>query len=63
MCCKCCFDAFCYGGETPSGASCHHLLLGVTNMVMDAVLVLLLPQAYKLAGAAIATGLSQLAVD
>ena len=28
---------------------------------MDAVLVLLLPQAYKLAGAAIATGLSQLA--
>ncbi len=33
---------------------------GVTNMVMDAVLVMLLPREYKLAGAAIATVLSQL---
>lgn len=32
---------------------------GVTNMVLDAVLVTLLPQEYKLAGAAIATAMSQ----
>ncbi len=33
---------------------------GVTNMVLDAVLVILLPQEYKLAGAASATAMSQL---
>ncbi len=32
---------------------------GVTNMVLDAVLVILLPQQWKLAGAALATALSQ----
>ncbi len=32
---------------------------GVTNMILDAVLVLLLPQEYKLSGAAIATAVSQ----
>lgn len=35
------------------------VLAGVTNMVLDAVLVILLPQEYKLAGAAIATAMSQ----
>lgn len=33
---------------------------GVTNMILDAVLVISLPQAYKLAGAAVATAMSQL---
>ena len=32
---------------------------GMTNMVLDAVLVTLLPQEYKLAGAAVATAMSQ----
>ncbi|HPT87353.1 MAG TPA: MATE family efflux transporter [Bacillota bacterium] len=32
---------------------------GVTNMVLDAILVMLLPREYKLAGAAIATAVSQ----
>lgn len=36
------------------------VLSGLTNMVLDAVLVILLPQEYKLAGAAIATAGSQI---
>jgi len=32
---------------------------GVTNMILDAILVILLPQPYKLAGAAVATSMSQ----
>ena len=35
------------------------MLSGLTNMVLDAVLVILLPQEYKLSGAAAATALSQ----
>ncbi len=53
------FQSFFVAAEKPhlsllvTGAS------GVTNMILDAVLVILLPQEYKLAGAAIATALSQ----
>lgn len=35
------------------------MLSGLTNMILDAVLVILLPQEHKLAGAAVATALSQ----
>ncbi len=55
------FQSFFVTAEKPHLGLVVTICSGVTNMVMDAVLVLLLPQAYKLAGAAIATGLSQLA--
>lgn len=55
------FQSFFVTAEKPHLGLIVTICSGVTNMVMDAVLVLLLPQAYKLAGAAIATGLSQLA--
>lgn len=54
------FQSFFVTAEKPHLGLIVTICSGVTNMVMDAVLVLLLPQAYKLAGAAIATGLSQL---
>lgn len=55
------FQSFFVTAEKPHLGLIVTICSGVTNMVMDAVLVLLLPQAYKLAGAAVATGLSQLA--
>ncbi len=53
------FQSFFVAAEKPhlgllvTGAS------GVTNMILDAVLVILLPQEYKLSGAAVATAFSQ----
>ena len=54
------FQSFFVTAEKPHLGLIVTICSGVTNMVMDAVLVLLLPQEYKLAGAAIATALSQL---
>lgn len=54
------FQSFFVAAEKPhlglfvTGAS------GVANMILDAVFVILLPQEYKLAGAAVATAISQL---
>jgi putative MATE family efflux protein len=54
------FQSFFVAAEKPhlgllvTGAS------GVTNMILDAVLVILLPQEYKLSGAAVATAFSQI---
>ncbi len=53
------FQSFFVAAEKPRIGLFVIIAAGVTNMVMDAVLVVLLPQAYKLAGAAIATALSQ----
>ena len=53
------FQSFCVAAERPKLGLTVTVLSGLTNMVMDAVLVILLPQAYKLAGAAAATALSQ----
>lgn len=55
------FQSFFVTAEKPQLGLLVTVSSGMTNMVMDAVLVLSLPQAYKLAGAAAATGLSQLA--
>ena len=53
------FQAFCTTAEKPRLGLWVTVASGVTNMVLDAVLVIALPQEYKLAGAAIATALSQ----
>lgn len=53
------FQSFFVTAERPQLGLAVTISSGVTNMVMDAVLVILLPQEYKLAGAAIATALSQ----
>lgn len=53
------FQNFFPTAEKPRLGFLVTVLAGVTNMVMDAVLVSLLPQEYKLAGAAIATVLSE----
>ena len=53
------FQSFCVTAEKPNLGLWTTLSSGITNMVLDAVLVLLLPQEWKLAGAAIATALSQ----
>ena len=54
------FQSFFVTAERPNLGLVVTVSAGCTNMVMDAVLVILLPQEYKLAGAAIATALSQL---
>jgi len=54
------FQTFFVAAEKPQLGLAVTVLSGVTNMVLDAVLVLLLPQPYKLAGAAVATAMSQL---
>lgn len=54
------FQSFFITAEKPSLGFWVTVSSGVTNMILDAVLVMLLPQEYKLAGAAIATALSQL---
>lgn len=53
------FQSFFVTAEKPKLGLTVTVLSGVTNMVLDAVLVLLLPQEYKLIGAAIATAMSQ----
>ena len=53
------FQTFFVTAEKPKLGLYVTLLSGVTNMVLDAVLVILLPQQWKLLGAAIATAMSQ----
>lgn len=53
------FQSFMVTAEKPMLGLWVTISSGVTNMVLDAVLVILLPQEYKLAGAAIATTISQ----
>ena len=53
------FQSFFVAAEKPRLGLFVIIAAGVTNMALDAVLVLLLPQEYKLAGAAIATAASQ----
>ncbi|MBE5817135.1 MAG: MATE family efflux transporter [Clostridiales bacterium] len=54
------FNSFFVTSEKPQLGLLSSVCAGVTNMVLDAVLVILLPQEYKLVGAAIATATSQL---
>lgn len=54
------FQSFLITAEKPKLGLAVIVSAGVTNMILDAVLVMLLPQDYKLAGAAIATSVSQL---
>ncbi len=53
------FQSFFVTAEKPQLGFIVTVLAGVTNMVLDAVLVTLFPQDYKLAGAALATAVSQ----
>ena len=53
------FQSFFVTAERPKMGLTVTILSGAMNMVMDAVLVILLPQEHKLAGAAVATALSQ----
>ena len=53
------FQSFFVTAEKPQLGLIVTVCAGATNMVLDAVLVMLLPQEYKLAGAAIATAASQ----
>ena len=53
------FQSFFVTAEKPNLGLIVTVSSGLTNMVLDAILVMLLPQEYKLAGAAIATALSQ----
>lgn len=53
------FQSFFVTAERPQLGLISTVSSGVTNMVLDAVLVILLPQPLKLVGAAIATAMSQ----
>jgi putative MATE family efflux protein len=53
------FQSFFVAAEKPKMGLFVIIAAGVTNMVLDAVLVTTLPQEYRLIGAAIATGSSQ----
>lgn len=53
------FQSFMVTAEKPQIGLWVTVSSGVTNMVLDAVLVILLPRDYKLIGAAIATAMSQ----
>lgn len=53
------FQSFFVTAEKPQIGLVVTVSSGITNMVLDAVLVILFPQEYKLAGAAIATAMSQ----
>ncbi len=53
------FQSFFVTAEKPQIGLFVTILSGITNMVLDAVLVILLPQEYKLIGAALATAASQ----
>lgn len=54
------FQSFFVAAEKPKLGLAVTVASGVTNMVLDAILVMLLPQEYKLAGAAVATASSQI---
>jgi Na+-driven multidrug efflux pump len=54
------FQSFFVAAEKPKLGLGVIIAAGITNMVLDAILVLLLPKKYKLIGAAIATAGSQL---
>lgn len=54
------FQTFFVVAEKPQLGFITTIISGVTNIVLDAVLVILLPQEYKLAGAAIATAFGQI---
>ena len=54
------FQSFFVAAERPQLGLAVTVLSGLTNMVLDAVLVLLLPQELKLVGAAVATAMAQL---
>lgn len=54
------FQSFFIVAEKPKMGLFVTVLAGITNMMLDAVLVVLLPQNLKLEGAAIATAISQL---
>lgn len=54
------FQSFFVAAERPKLGLAVIVAAGVTNMILDALLVGLLPVEYKLAGAAIATGMSQI---
>ncbi len=54
------FQSFFVAAEKPHLGLTVTISSGVTNMILDAVLVILLPQEYKLSGAAIATAMSQM---
>ena len=53
------FQSFFVAAEKPRMGLWVIVAAGVTNMVLDAVLVTALPQAYRLVGAAVATAMSQ----
>lgn len=53
------FQSFFPAAEKPQLGLAVTIFAGITNIVLDAVLVTFLPQKYKLAGAAIATAMSQ----
>lgn len=53
------FQSFFVAAEKPKLGLLVTVSAGVTNIILDAVLVICLPQAYKLAGAAIATAMAQ----
>lgn len=53
------FQSFFVTAEKPELGLVVTVSSGCTNMILDAVLVMLLPQEYKLAGAAVATAMSQ----
>lgn len=53
------FQSFCVVAEKPKMGLLVTVMSGLTNMILDAVLVISLPQEYKLVGAAVATALSQ----
>ncbi len=53
------FQSFFVTAEMPQFGLAVTVSSGVTNMILDAVLVTLLPQQHKLAGAAVATAMSQ----
>lgn len=53
------FQSFFVTAEKPQLGLTVTVASGITNMVLDAVLVLLLPQEHKLTGAAVATAMSQ----
>lgn len=53
------FQSFLVAEEKPHMGLAVTVLAGLTNIALDALLVTLLPKAYKLAGAAIATAMAQ----
>lgn len=54
------FQSFFVTAEKPQLGLAVTLSSGATNIILDAILVILLPKEYKLAGAAVATAVSQM---